>query len=380
MKGGHTLTFVLALMMSGLGFTLAWLMHRSAPVVLPGKPHHTTGGFRNVYGSKSTSFLDFLTWRWERLWKEKPLADAGEVPLLPQASEFLQSHGNANTATWIGHATVLLRLEGKNILTDPHFSQRASPVQFAGPRRVAAPGLSLEKLPAIHAVVISHDHYDSLDRNTIVRLYEREGGKRTVFFVPLGLKRWFAGLGINNVVEMDWWEEESRFGMQFVCVPVHHWSQRVPFVRNRTLWAGWVVRTADVGVFFSGDSGYTPHFKEIGRKFGPFDLAAIPIGAYEPRWFMKHHHISPEEAVKAHQDLKARKSVGIHWGTFKLTDEALDAPPKELSVAKQAMGLKQDEFVVLRHGETIAVGDVRPAADSMSTDRPTGPGEPSSSN
>jgi L-ascorbate metabolism protein UlaG (beta-lactamase superfamily) len=286
---------------------------------------------------------------------EIPSKDSYNFPLAPNNSEFLRSNGKQNTLTWIGHATVLVQLGGKNILTDPHFSDRASPVQFAGPKRMVRPGVSLDELPAVHAVVISHDHYDSLDKTSIVRLHSREGGEKTIFFVPLGLKGWFKRLEIHNVVELDWWESRAKDGYEVICLPMHHWSQRVPFSRNTTLWAGWVIRNADFSFFFSGDSGYAPHFREIGEKLGPFDISAIPIGAYEPRWFMRHHHLSPEEAVQAHLDVKSKKSVAIHWGTFVLSDEPLDQPPKKLEEAKRARGVPPDEFVVLKHGGTIVL-------------------------
>jgi N-acyl-phosphatidylethanolamine-hydrolysing phospholipase D len=345
--------------MTAIAFASVWLIDRSACMEPSAKLHHTSTGFRNVYGPDPWGWLGFLAWRWQRLWKTVPSSKACEFHQIHDALGLLHSYSQRNTVTWVGHATVLLRVEGKNILTDPHFSDRASPFQFVGPKRVMSPGLSLDQLPMIHAVVISHDHYDSLDTGTIRRLHERSGGRQTVFFVPLRLKRWFSGLGIDNVVEMDWWEEQSRFGLQFMCVPVQHWSGRVPFTRNKSLWAGWAIRTANFRFFFAGDSGYTPHFKEIGERLGPFDFAAIPIGAYEPRWFMRPHHMNPEEALAAHVDVKSKKSVGIHWGTFVLSDEALDEPPRKIAEAKQAMGLKDDEFVVLLHGETIAIEDVR---------------------
>lgn len=324
----------------------------------PGKPHHTEDGFRNVHNyhkSNSPGFLDFLKWRWQRNDKNIPSAESHNFPMAKNDPAFLRSNQTERTLTWIGHATVLLQIEGMNILTDPQFSERASPVQWAGPRRVVPPGLRLDELPHIDAVVISHDHYDSLDTGTIERLIARKGGMETTFFVPLGLKKWFEAAGARRVVEMDWWDRRELGPLEIIAVPVHHWSKRGLLGRNKTLWAGWVVRSKDFGFFFSGDSGYTPHFKEIGDRLGPFDLAAIPIGAYEPRWFMKHHHICPEEAVQAHLDVRARKSVAIHWGTFILTDEPLDEPPKRLQEAKEGLKVAPDDFLVLKHGQTIGL-------------------------
>jgi N-acyl-phosphatidylethanolamine-hydrolysing phospholipase D len=332
-----------------------FLLTCAAPPHHQDKPHHTKKGFKNVYSYEEPGFVDFLKWRWSRLWKETPKPDDYHFPLANNDPAFLGANREITTLTWIGHATVLFQLEGNNILTDPHFSERASPVQWVGPRRVVPPGLALKDLPPIDIVVISHDHYDSLDTQSIVKLYEREGGKETTFFVPLGLKSWFKSLGIIKVVEMDWWDQYEASGLNIIAVPVHHWSQRTPFSKNRTLWAGWAIQSTNFRFFFCGDSGYTPIFKEIGAQLGPFDLSAIPIGAYEPQWFMRYHHISPEEALQVHLDIRSRKSVAIHWGTFVLTDEPLDEPPQRLKKALDEKGLSREVFLALMHGETITL-------------------------
>lgn len=318
-----------------------------------GAYHHARRGFRNVDSNPDTGLWGFLKWRWERMVKHVPDPASYSFPVAENDPHFLRSNRTQTTLTWIGHATVLLQVRGRNVLTDPHFSKRASPVQWAGPKRVVPPGLAPRDLPAIDAVVISHDHYDSLDAPSIRMLLRREGGKETVFFVPLGLAKWFRDAGAVRIVELDWWQSHREDDLRFTAVPVHHWSKRGLIGRNKTLWAGWVVEAPDFKFFFAGDSGYKPIFQEIGRRLGPFDLAAIPIGAYEPRWFMKYHHMSPEEAVKVHQDVKAKQSVAIHWGTFMLTDEPLDEPPKRLREALKDMGVPNDEFLALRHGETI---------------------------
>ncbi len=317
------------------------------------KPHHTHNGFRNSYLSKDNTFWDFLKWRWDVFFKKRPGPESYQFEMAENDLRFLRDNKHETTMTWIGHATVLLQLGGKNILTDPLFSQRASPVQWAGPKRVVPPGISMENLPPIHMVFISHDHYDALDEPSVLQLFNRQGGKDTIFFVPLGLKKWFSKRGIARVVEMDWWENKVLENFSITAVPVQHWSKRNLLSKNRTLWAGWVIEAHDFRFFFSGDSGYCPHFNQIGKKFGKIDLAAIPIGAYEPRWFMAKYHISPEESVKVHQDIRASKSVGIHWGTFMLTDEPLDEPPERLARAAEKAGLDQDEFIVLKHGQTI---------------------------
>ncbi len=353
---GHTLTHFLiypAIVIIGLATLGVW--HFRGAKSDEGRFERTK--FRNIHSYSSPGFGDFLKWRWNRLWQDIPPAESYVFPVADNDSAFLKANRAEPTVTWIGHATVLVQMKGRNILTDPHFSERASPVQFAGPKRVVRPGLAIEDLPPIDLVVLSHDHYDSLDYGSVRRLAEADPDGRTVFAVPLGLGEWFRSAGAQNVVEFDWWESRTLHGLEVTAVPVHHWSQRVPFSRNSTLWAGWVVRRAGTSFFFAGDSGYTPIFKEIGDRLGPFDLAAIPIGAYEPRWFMRRHHMNPEEAVRVHTDVRASKSVAIHWGTFMLTDEPLDEPPRRLEAALKAEGLGPDDFVVLRHGETLRLGD-----------------------
>jgi L-ascorbate metabolism protein UlaG (beta-lactamase superfamily) len=319
----------------------------------PEKPHHTKKGFRNLYPNKEHTLLDFLTWRWQRFWKKIPSSESYHFPLGVNDPSFLKTHRDKNTLTWIGHATVLLQINGKNILTDPHFSARASPVQWAGPKRVVPPGIALDDLPRIDVVVFSHDHYDSLDKQTIKNLYQRKGGGQTIFFVPLGLKGWFHALGISNVIELDWWEEHKQDGLKIIATPMQHWGKRSLFSRNNHLWASWIVISENFRFYFGGDTGYSPHFRDIGQRYGPFDLSTLPIGAYEPRWFMKDHHINPEEAVQAHLDLRANQTVAVHWGTFMLTDEPLDEPPKRLREALKDRGLSPADFLVLKHGETI---------------------------
>ncbi|NDY42447.1 MBL fold metallo-hydrolase [Dissulfurirhabdus thermomarina] len=331
------------------------------------RPIREGGRFRNPGEDAGKGVLDFLRWRWGRLWKSIPGPEAYRFPRVHADPSRLRAPGDAPSVTWIGHATVLLQVAGRNLLTDPHFSGRASPVGWAGPRRVVPPGVPLADLPPIHGVLISHDHYDSLDRPTIQALLRRPGGGATVFFVPLGLGPWLRDLGARRVVELDWWEAATLDGLRVTAVPAKHWSKRALLGRNRTLWAGWVVEAPGLRFYFAGDTGYDPAlFREIGRRLGPFDLAAIPIGAYEPRWFMAPYHVTPEEALRIHLDVGARRSVAIHWGTFILTDEPLDEPPRRLARARAAAGLPPGAFVVLRHGETLRL----PAPAAQATPGP----------
>ena len=331
-------------------------------MALPHKPHHVAGGFRNPGEPAGPGLREFLRWQFERRRKVIPGPQSYHFPLAENDPPALRQNRERTTLTWIGHATLFVQMAGLNILTDPQFSERASPLPWLGPRRVVLPGIPLEALPAIDVVVISHDHYDSLDRPTIHALHRRAGGARTRFFVPLGLGGWFRRLGIERVTELDWWESAREGPLTLTAFPVRHWSKRGLLGRNRTLWAGWAVCSAGFRFLFLGDTGYTPRLREVGERLGPFDLAAIPIGAYAPRWFMHHHHIDPEEAVQAMLDLNARRAIAIHWGTFVLTDEPLDEPPRRLVKALRTRGLAPETFRALRHGETLFPDSSTPGA------------------
>ena len=324
------------------------------PYYDPALPHRGAEGFRNTHSVAREG--SFWKWQMER-WREdlpKPPANGYDFPLATPEVDFLRANRTATTLTWVGHATVLLQTAGRNLLTDPHFTERASPVSFYGPKRKVRPGLAIEQLPKIDAVVISHNHFDHLDLGSI-RMLAAQGGGSPRFFVPLGLAPWFRDQGVDNVVEMDWWQSIEFGGVTIRCVPVQHWSRRSLMDRNQTLWGGWIVEQPDFRFFFAGDAGYSEDFREIGRRYGPFDVAAIPVGGYKPRWFMSAFHIDPDEAVRIHRELAARHSLGVHWGTFELTDEPLDEPPRALATARRKAGIADDRFFVLKHGETWRV-------------------------
>jgi N-acyl-phosphatidylethanolamine-hydrolysing phospholipase D len=245
---------------------------------------------------------------------------------------------------------LLIQLQGVNVLTDPQWSERASPLSFAGPRRVTPPGLRFDDLPPIHVVLISHDHYDHLDEATVRRL---AAVHRPRFYVPLGHKAWFADLGITDVVELDWWDARTERGLTVTCVPVQHWTARSYFERDRRLWSGWAIAGRERRLFFAGDTGYwPPYFQEIGDRLGPFDLAAVSIGAYAPAVIMQHTHTTPEESLRIFDDVRGRRFVAIHWGTFDLADEPLSEPPERLRAEAQRRGLDSDRVWILQHGET----------------------------
>lgn len=354
---------------AGVLWTLA--LHAN-PYFDPARPHHTPDGFRNVTGAQVAKPLSWLLrWRLDQ-WREGLPRDAlqptpvtlPQLQLLRANTEPVRrvraqaARAPVPSATWIGHATVLVQSGGLNILTDPIFSERASPVTFLGPKRAQPPGIALQDLPPIDVVVVSHNHYDHLDRLSAVQLNERSGG-RTLFLVPLGIKPFLAQHGVTNVIELDWWETHRHEGVAFQLVPVQHWSARSLGDRNQALWGGWAVFAPDLRWYFSGDAGYSVHFGETAQRLAAhardgalFDLALLAIGSYEPRWFMREQHMNPAEALQAHRDLAARRSIGMHWGTFALTDEALDQPPKDLALARQAQGVPEQDFFLLPIGGT----------------------------
>jgi L-ascorbate metabolism protein UlaG (beta-lactamase superfamily) len=324
----------------------------------PNKPHHTPQGFRNNYlqGEIGGSFLK---WQWERITQHLPMAPANgyRFPIEKPDLAWLQSNRAATTATWIGHATMLMQVAGVNIITDPMLSERASPFKFIGPQRKVPPALDYAQLPRIDIVLISHNHYDHLDRDTVLKLNEQAGGP-PLFLVPLGIKAWMAEIGITNVRELDWWDKTEAHGLTLHFVPVQHWSARSFNDRFKTLWGGWVAKTgANAGrpfsFFFAGDTGYSKDFADIRQRLGGFDLALIPIGAYAPRWFMAPQHVDPGESVRIHRDIGARQSIAIHWGTFEMSDEPLDEPPRVLTQELKKADIPPEKFAVLRHGEMM---------------------------
>jgi L-ascorbate metabolism protein UlaG (beta-lactamase superfamily) len=250
--------------------------------------------------------------------------------------------GKGLRTTLVNHSTVLLQQRGSNILTDPVWSERVSPLSWIGPRRRRNPGVSWEQLPPIDSVLISHNHYDHLDLPTLRRLAAR--GDST-FIVPVGVARLLRAENIGDAHELDWGESLSLPGFTIHCVPAMHFSGR-GIHRNRTLWCGYVIEYQERLVYFAGDTGFGPHFSWIRERFGSPDLALLPIGAYEPRWFMSPVHMAPEEAVRAHDILAARTSIAIHHGTFQLGDEAIDTPKNQLIACAQ-----QKPFMVLNNGQ-----------------------------
>lgn len=256
------------------------------------------------------------------------------------------------TITFVGHATFIIQTRSVTFITDPMFSERAGPLSFFGPRRVRAPGVSLDLLPKIDVVLLSHNHYDHCDLASLKAIQRRFD---PLLVTPLRNGRLPRGAGYRRVEELDWWEQARTSPLPITVTPAQHFSARTPFNRNRELWGSFVVEIEGRRLFFGADSGYAPHFREVRERLGAIDLALLPIGAYEPRWFMRVMHMNPAEAVQAHRDLGSAQSVGMHFGTFQLTAEAIDAPLHALDAALRESALDGSEFRTLEFGESLSV-------------------------
>ncbi len=303
--------------------------------------------YENPGDSASRSVRDLLRWQltakrapWPAWVEYRPAALPDAVP------------DGAIALTFVNHSTFLLQTATATILTDPVWSDRASPVSFAGPRRVHAPGVPFPVLPAIDVVLVSHNHYDHMDVETLRRLEHRY---RPMFVTAAGNGPFLRARGLSRVEELTWSQALGLEHARVTMTPAQHFSARTPFDRNRALWGSFVLEGAWPRVFFAADTGYWRHFSEIRAAFGAIDVALLPIGAYEPRWFMRPAHMNPDDAVRAHLDLDARLSVATHFGTFRLTDEAWDDPPRRLVDALDAHGVPRDRFCVLRPGETLTI-------------------------
>lgn len=319
--------------------------------------HHRPGGFINPWGTggEDRGPLDMLKWMWQRLrMRIPPNPPAGAFPHAEPRIALPRVGRDEVRVSWVGHATFLIQTATANVLTDPIWSPRASPVAWAGPLRLTQPGLAFEELPPIDIVLLSHDHYDHLDAATIRRI---AGTFRDVQWVaPLGHSALLEQLGARVVHEIDWWGTAEIVDTRITAVPAQHWSRRVRTRPGERLWCGFVIDAEPGPIFFGGDSGYGPMFRDIGNRLGPFAINILPIGAYDPRWFMKPAHMNPEEAVQAYLDLGARGLfVPMHWGAFRLTDEDPLEPPLRARAAWRAARLAEDDLRVLAIGETLAL-------------------------
>jgi len=305
------------------------------------------------YPSKGgATVLEWLSMRAKE--KSFPNIDQVEIDSVTQQADLalINSRAEQPRATWIGHATMLVQYQGVNFLTDPHLTSYPAPVDFVAPARLVPPALSYAQLPKIDFVVISHNHYDHLDHRTVDML-----GSSVTWFVPMGLKSWFLARGIaqDKVIELAWWQS-AHFSEQVTLTftPSVHWSKRAPWDTNKSHWGSWSIQVADFNSWFGGDTAYDAEvFKQIGARLGPYDLAYIPIGAYSPRYFMSRQHVDPAQAVSIHQDIKAKRSIGIHWGTFQLTSEPYLEPVTLLEKALKEQNIAPDSFRAINIGESV---------------------------
>jgi L-ascorbate metabolism protein UlaG (beta-lactamase superfamily) len=320
--------------------------------VFPVSDHRDGRRFFNPHGRTDRSIRDLLRWWREGGGRPWPRRLAGE----PDRSPLPGVDRGAVALTFIGHSTFLIRTPGFACITDPVFTTHAGPFGLLGPRRVRPPARTIDALPSLDAVLLSHNHYDHLQPRSLRATVSRSSA---VVVAPLGLGRFLRRHGAREVVELDWWESARVKDASITAVPAQHFSARTPWDRNRTLWCGYVIETPDATVYFVGDSGYSPDFCRIGERFPRIDAALVPIGAYEPRWFMKPMHVNPAEAVQIHLDVRAAVSMAMHFGTFRLTDEGIDEPVRELREAMAEAGIDPAAFRVLEWGETATI---RPAS------------------
>jgi len=303
---------------------------------------------------------DFIKLAWGAVTDPRTWPDWIEI----ETGQVAQARVNSGiVVTFINHATFLIQVDGVNILTDPVYSKRTSPVQWLGPKRVHAPGVALANLPPIDIVLISHNHYDHLDKDTLQQLFERQE-QPPVILAALGNGQLFQRLGLHSYHDMDWNDRFETHGLEVVFTECRHRSGRGIGDQMKTLWGSFVLKTSAGNIYFAGDTGYGPHLRQAGTDYGPFALSLLPIGAYDPRWFMADVHLNPEEAVKAHQDLRSRQSIAMHFGTFRLTYEGIEEPLTDLQLAIEKYALAPQRFLVLEPGQSKVIEDAEQRASS----------------
>lgn len=352
-QAARCLGFVLLPLSASLLLSSCEAVGRQPPIA-QGLAHHTASGYRNLHvADPDRNIFDFLAMRWfgDTEWADHA-ARAAEVPVRDLDIERIRQPSQSIRISWLGHSTFLLQANSVNILTDPTFGDRVSPISFVGPKRYTRHVVDYAVLPPIDVVVISHNHYDHLDVAAVKRL-----GNGPRYLVPLGLKPWFVGNGVapDRVREMDWWDRATVGGLTFQAMPSQHWSARGLTDRFATLWASWLIHLEGRKIWFAGDTGYNPvQFKDIGQASNGIDIALIPIGGYAPRAFMRLYHADPEDAIRIHKDVRARQSIGMHWGTYPLTAEGPIDPVLELEKQKKIYRLRPDEFIIMALGESIS--------------------------
>lgn len=321
--------------------------------------HHTPEGFRNPEQDLRQPG-DLQRWRRERKAQHlPPPPQSGYPAFIEHWCQAADVSGVDDRIWWLGHAALLLRINQRYVLIDPALSSRASPLPFAGPRRKTPAPLRIEQLPRLDVVLISHNHYDHLDRATVKRIMHHFPD--ACFIVPLGMAEWCRKRGVRNVTQLDWWQSTAAAGITFTAVPARHWSMRTLWDRNRSLWCGWVLHRPGLNFWFSGDSGYSENLLEIHQRLGPFNLAALPVGAYAPKWFMQGQHMDPAQAVHLWRSIGRPLTIPIHWGVFELADDALDEPPTALREALRTAGETTSGFVPWRVGESRSLLNINSA-------------------
>ncbi|HKP62409.1 MAG TPA: MBL fold metallo-hydrolase [Polyangiales bacterium] len=318
--------------------------------------HYREGHFQNLEPTHMLTPGTFWPMLEHQLFGTEQRVPERAIPVVQRSrSDYATAPASGLRATWIGHASVLLEIDGTRVLVDPVFSARCSPLAFMGPERFFPPPIALAELPAIHVVVISHDHYDHLDMASVQAL----AANGAVFVVPLGigahLERW--GVPVKQIVDLDWYEQKQVGRLQLTATPARHYSGRRVLDSDATLWASWVIAGDAHRVFFSGDTGYSAEFSRIGQRFGPFDLTLIKIGASDPTW--EQIHMSPEDAVRTHQDVRGRLLLPVHWGTFNLANHAWNEPAERAAKAASAAGVS---YALPRPGEWVEPGVSQPTA------------------
>jgi L-ascorbate metabolism protein UlaG (beta-lactamase superfamily) len=330
----------------------------------PPSDHFDGQRFFNPGEDRSRGIGDFLHWQLAK--RAVPWPEAYPSP--HQDTPPPRVGGNNPRISLVGHATFLIQVAGYNILTDPVWSERASPFSFAGPRRHNPPGITFDHLPRVDVVLISHNHYDHLDLSTIERLWRRD---QPMIIAPLGNDTIIRAHAPSiPVATMDWDDRlEVARGLTIFAESAHHWSARATNDRNHALWAAFVIRTAGRSIYFAGDTGFGGgrHFRRTATRHLSLDIALLPIGAYEPRWFMASNHMNPSDAVRAFRILRAQSALGYHWGTFRLTDEGVDQPVRDLAVALDTDGLSAERFIPMRPGQVWTLGGGRRTADKISS-------------
>lgn len=340
---------IACIMITGLIIFAGFMI--SAPAYKGPESDHFDGKrFYNPGGQEAKAFKDVLKWGLKRkqgIWYQETAK--------PAVSEDIYRNDGYTKITFINHASFLMQVQHSNILTDPVFCTRASPFQWIGPKRTRPPGIQMQALPAIHYILISHNHYDHLDIHALTRIVKQYN---PVLIVPLGVSLFLRKHGITNVYELDWWMHKTfdNAALQITAVPAQHFSGRGMFDKNKTLWTGYVIQGSGKTFYFAGDTGLNKHyFQQISRAFPAIDLSFLPIGAYKPSWFMKPIHISPEEAVSVHKILGSKQSIAMHFGTFPMADESKDDAANDFKKARTTHKLSENDFILPAEGETISV-------------------------